>query len=355
MERLLTHELKTGGDRGYLRIATEEAFATQEQLDAILRLVKEGRADKGTVSLWGFYGTAQTERTNFIRERLLDVGPLRLQSMDDAGIDKAVLALTSPGTQSLFDAEEAKGIARRANDFLKERCEAHPDRFYGMAAIAPIDPAWSAEELRRTKDELGFHGVQVNSHTHGRYLDEEQFDPILRACADLDLPLYIHPQGLPDSMIGDMAGAGLDGAVYGFGVETSYHALRLLTTGVFDRYPGLQLMLGHGCEGLPYWLYRLDYMHKAGIRSQRYPRLEPLQHDLFHYMRTNVLATNSGLPFAPSIKLMIEVMGEDRVMYAMDYPYQYVPDEVRWMDDLEITPAQKKKFFQTNAERWFKL
>jgi 5-carboxyvanillate decarboxylase len=351
----MTHELKTGGDRGYLRIATEEAWATQEQLDAIMRLVKEGRADKGTVSLWGFYGTSPSERTTFIRERLVDVGPLRIQAMDESGIDKAVLALTSPGVQTLFDVEEAKRIAKNSNDILKDACEKYPERFYGMTAIAPQDPEWSAEELRRGKEELGFHGVQVNSHTQGHYLDEPQFDPILRACADLDLPLYIHPQGLPDDMIGDMANAGLDGAVYGFGVEVSYHALRLLTTGVFDRYPNLQLMLGHGCEGLPFWLYRTDYMHKAGIRSQRYERLKPLKNDLFYYMRNNVLATNSGLPFGPAIKLMIEVMGEDRVMYAMDYPYQYVPDEVRWMDDLDITPEQKKKFFQTNAERWFKL
>ncbi len=257
--------------------------------------------------------------------------------------------------QSLFDVEDAKRIARTSNDKLKTACEKYPDRFYGMIAVAPQDAAWSVEELRRGKEELGFHGVQINSHTHGHYLDEPQFDPILRACAELDLPLYIHPQGLPDGMIGDMVGAGLDGAIFGFAVETSYHAMRLLTTGVFDRYPNLQLMLGHGCEGLPFMLYRLDYMHKAGIRSQRYPRLKPLQHDLFHYMRNNVLATNSGLPFGPAVKTMIDVMGEDRVMYAMDYPYQYVADEVRWMDDLDITPEQKKKFFQTNAERWFKL
>jgi 2,3-dihydroxybenzoate decarboxylase len=257
--------------------------------------------------------------------------------------------------QSLFEVDEAKRIARNANDFLKERCEAHPDRFYGMAAIAPQDAEWSAQELKRCKEDLGFHGVQVNSHIQGHYLDEEQFDPILRACADLDLPLYIHPQSPPDGMIGTMVEAGLDGAVFGFAVETGFHALRMLTTGVFDRYPSLQLMLGHGCEGLPFMLYRIDYMHKAGVRSKRYERLKPLQHDLFHYMRNNVLATNSGLPFDPAIKLMVEVMGEDRVMYAMDYPYQYVPDEVRAMDELEITPEQKKKFFQTNAERWFKL
>jgi 2,3-dihydroxybenzoate decarboxylase len=351
----MTHALNTGGDRGYLRIATEEAWATQEQFDAIMRLVKEGRADEGTMSLWGFYGTSPSERTTFIRERLLDISELRIQAMDVAGIDKAVLALTSPGVQSLFDVEEAKRIARNSNDKLKDACEKYPDRFHGMIAVAPQDAAWSVEELRRGREELGFHGVQINSHTHGHYLDEPQFEPILRACAELDLPLYIHPQGPPDGMIGDMVGAGLDGAIFGFAVETSYHAMRLLTTGVFDRYPNLQLMLGHGCEGLPYMLYRLDYMHKAGIRSQRYPRLKPLQNDLFHYMRNNVLATNSGLPFGPAIKTMIEVMGEDRVMYAMDYPYQYLPEEVVMMDDLDITPAQKKKFFQTNAERWFKL
>ena len=130
----MTHELKTGGDKGYLRIATEEAFATQEQLDAIMRLVREGRADEGTRSLWGFYGTSSSERTTFIRERLLDLGELRIGAMNDAGIDKAVLALTSPGTQSMHDVDEARRIARNANDQLKAACERYPDRFYGMIA-----------------------------------------------------------------------------------------------------------------------------------------------------------------------------------------------------------------------------
>ena len=351
----MTEELKTGGQKGYLRIATEEAFATKEQLDTILRLVKEGKADKGTVSLWGFYGTSPSERTTFIRERLLDLGPLRIQAMDEAGIDKAVLALTSPGVQSMHDMEEARSIARSANDQLAAACEKYPDRFYGMTAIAPQDPEWSAEELRRGKEELGFHGVQVNSHTHGHYLDEEQLDPILRTCADMDIPLYIHPQGPPDGMIGGMVEAGLEGAIFGFAVETSYHALRMLTTGVFDRYPSLQLALGHGCEGLPFWIDRFDYMFNAGVRSKRYPRLKPLEHSLHHYLRNNVWGTNSGLPSPASIKLMMEVMGEDRVMYAMDYPYQYVPDEVRRLDAMDMPQATKVKFFQTNAEKLFKL
>jgi 5-carboxyvanillate decarboxylase len=351
---MMTHNLNTGGDRGYLRIATEEAFATQEQIDAYLRMVKDGTADKGMVSLWGFYGTSPSERATQIIDRLLDLGNQRIQHMDETGIDIAILAQTSPGVQPLLDAEEAKGIAARANDTLAEACAAQPTRFVGMTAIAPQDPEWSASEIKRGAA-MGFKGVQINSHTQGHYLDEPQFDPIFRALADTGQLLYIHPATLPDDMMGGMIDAGLDGAVFGFAVETSYHLLRLVTGGIFDRYPELQIMAGHGCEALPYWLYRTNFMHQAGIRSGRYERMKPLNHDLFYYMRNNFLGTCSGLPFEPAIKLMIDVMGEDRVLYAMDYPYEYVADEVRAMDNLNIPDAQKKKFFQTNAERWFKL
>lgn len=351
----MTHDLKTGGDRGYLRIATEEAFATREQVDVFLRMVKDGTADKGMVSLWGFYATSPSERATQIMDRLLDLGAMRIAHMDETGIDKAILALTSPGVQPIHELEVAKGIAQRANDRLAQAVSSYPSRFIGMTAVAPQDPDWSAAEIRRGARELGFKGVQINSHTQGHYLDEPPFDPIFRALADTGQPLYIHPATLPDSMMGGMIDAGLDGAVFGFAVETSYHLLRLVTTGIFDRYPGLQIIAGHGCEALPYWLYRTDFMHKAGIRSNRYDRLKPLKHDLFHYMRHNFLGTCSGLPFEPAIKLMIEVMGEDRVMYAMDYPYEYVADEVRAMDNLAISDAQKKKFFQSNAERWFNL
>ena len=350
----MTHTLNTGGDRGYLRIATEEAFATREQLDAYLRLVRDGRADKATASLWGFYGTSPSERTQFIRDRLLDLDELRIAAMDETGIDIAILSMTSPGGQ-VFEADEAKTLVRHANDTLKAACERYPTRYVGMTSIVPQDPTWSAEEIVRGKNELGFKGVMVNSHTQGHYLDEAQFDPILRACADNDLPLYIHPQSPPDDMIAGMVEAGLDGAIFGFGVETAYHLLRLLTTGVFDRYPNLTICCGHGGEALPYWLFRLNYMHLAGVRSQRYERLKPLKHDLFHYMRNNMVVTTSGMASEPAIKLCIEQLGEDRVMYAMDYPYEYVADEVRIHDNLAIPFEQKKKLMQTNAERVFKL
>jgi 2,3-dihydroxybenzoate decarboxylase len=156
-------------------------------------------------------------------------------------------------------------------------------------------------------------------------------------------------------MIGPLLEAGLDGAIFGFGVDTGMHLLRLIVTGIFDRYPNLQIMVGHMGEALPFWLYRIDYMHQAGVRAQRYAQMKPLKKTITEYMRSNVLITTSGMAWAPAIKFSQSVLGEDRVMYAMDYPYQFVPDEVRTHDLLDITPEAKKKLMQTNAERWFKL
>jgi 5-carboxyvanillate decarboxylase len=351
----MTHELKTGGDRGYLRIATEEAFATREQIDVYLRMVRNGTADLGLTSLWGFYAQSPSERATQIIERLLDLGERRIRHMDETGIDKAVVALTSPGAQPILDAEEARAIARRANDYLAEHVAGRPDRYVGMTTVAPQDPKWSAEEIRRGARELGFKGVQINSHTQGAYLDDPKFDPIFRALADTGQLLYIHPATPPDSMIGPMLEAGLDGAIFGFGVETGMHLLRLITIGLFDRYPELQIAVGHAGEALPYWAYRLDYMHQAGVRSKRYARMKPLKKTIHEYLRSNVLITTSGMAWAPAILFAQSVLGEDRVMYAMDYPYQYEPNEVRTHDLLEIPLETKRKLMQTNAERWFKL
>jgi len=351
----MAHELKTGGDRGYLRIATEEAFATREQIDVYLRMVADGTADRGMVSLWGFYARSPSERATQVLERLLDLGEQRIRHMDETGIDRAVLALTSPGAQPLPDVAEARGIAQRANDFLAEHVAARPQRYVGMTTVAPQDPDWSAREIVRGARELNFKGVQINSHTRGEYLDHPKFDPIFRALADTGHPLYIHPATPPDAMIGPMLEAGLDGAIFGFGVDTGMHLLRLIIAGIFDRYPSLQIMVGHMGEALPFWVYRLDYMHQAGLRSKRYPHMKPLRKTILEYLRSNVLITTSGMAWAPAIRFTQQVVGEDRVMYAMDYPYQFVADEVRTHDLLDIPLETKRKLMQTNAERWFRL
>jgi 2,3-dihydroxybenzoate decarboxylase len=242
-----------------------------------------------------------------------------------------------------------------ANDRLAEACKTYPDRFSGLTAVAPQDPEYSAREIERGQNELGFHGVIINSHTQGEYLDDPKFWPIFEAAQALATPIYLHPNTAPKNMIGPMLDAGLDGAIWGFAVETGTHLLRLITKGVFDRFPELKLVVGHLGEALPFWMYRLDYMHGATVRSGRYEAMKPIELKPSEYLRRNVWVTTSGMAWAPAIMFCREVLGPDRVMYAMDYPYEYLVDEVRWQDDLPLTVAEKKQFYQTNAERVFGL
>jgi 2,3-dihydroxybenzoate decarboxylase len=346
---------RTGGQAGYLRIATEEAFATPEIIRIWLEMIDSGGYDDpGFRSLWGFYGKATAQRPRFILESLQDLGDKRLAAMDAAGIDRQIISLTAPGVQVL-DRDLAIAQAAGANDQLAEACRRHPDRFSGLTAIAPQDPAHAAAEIERGASKLGFHGVIINSHTNGEYLDDPKFWDIFEAAQALEVPIYLHPNTPPRGMIQPMLDAGLDGAIWGFAVETGTHLLRLITSGVFDRFPRLKLVVGHLGEALPFWMYRLDYMHAATVRAGRYEAMKPVNRKPSEYLRDNVWVTTSGMAWAPAIMFCRQVLGADHVLYAMDYPYEYQADEVRWQDDLPLTAAEKKQFYQTNAETVFRL
>jgi 2,3-dihydroxybenzoate decarboxylase len=199
------------------------------------------------------------------------------------------------------------------------------------------------------------NAVIINSHTQGEYLSDSKFWDIFAAAEAHDVPIYLHPNSLPKNMIGSFQDCGLDGAIYGFGVETGLHALRIITAGVFDRFPKLQMIIGHMGEALPFWAYRLDYMHRATVLSNRYESIKPLRKKPSDYLRENFFITNSGVAWEPAIKFTQDIVGVDRVMYAMDYPYQYAADEVTAMDNMAMSAEAKKKFFQTNAESVFKI
>jgi 5-carboxyvanillate decarboxylase len=339
---------------GYLRIATEEAFAPPELLAAWREMLAAGSVDDpGFRSLWGFYLSSDSERATSLRERLQDLGERRLADMDATGIDRQIISLTAPGTQ-IFDAGRAVAMATLANDQLAQACRAHPDRYTGLTVIAPQDPEAAAAEIERGA-KLGFKGVIINSHTRDEYLDDPKFWPIFEAAEALDTPVYLHPNTPSRGLIGPLLDAGLDGAIFGFAVETGMHLLRMIVAGVFDRFPGLRLVVGHLGEALPFWLFRLDYMHAATLRSRRYPQWKELGAKPSDYMRQNVWVTTSGMAWAPAIMFTREVLGADRVLYAMDYPYQFVADEVTAQDQLPLGPAGKKAFFQTNAETVFRL
>jgi 5-carboxyvanillate decarboxylase len=347
--------LKPGGDKGYLRIATEEAFAPPEMIDIFRRILASPDCDPGFYSLMGFYINSTAERPKFIFDRLTDLGELRLADMDARGIDRQIIGLTAPGTH-VMSADEGHELSIIANDRLAEACRRHPDRFTGMAACAPHAGERAAQEIERAVGKLGMRAVVINSHIHGEYLDNPKFWPTLEAAEAAGVPIYLHPQTPPKTMIQPMLEAGLDGAIFGFGVETGMHALRMITSGVFDRFPKLQVIIGHMGEALPFWLYRLDFMHQAGVRAGRYECMKPLKKEkVSNYLRDNFHITNSGMAWEPAIKFTQQVIGEDRVLYAMDYPYQCPPEEVQALDAMDMPLDLKKKFFQTNAERLFRL
>lgn len=337
------------------RIATEEAFATAALFDCYRRII-DGRTvdDPGFYSLWGHYLTDRGPRATDIRRKLLDLGEERLRDMDGCGITRQVVSLTAPGVQVL-DTGTAVSVAAAANDELAEAVARHPDRFTGLAAMAPQDPARAAAEIERAVKSLGFRGVILNSHTHGEYFDDPKFWEIFAAAEQLDVPVYLHPNTPSRNLIGPLLDSGLDGAIYGFAVETGLHLLRIIVSGALDRFPRLRIVVGHLGEALPFWLFRLDFMHAAIVRAGRHPRIRPLGKRPSDYLRENVWMTTSGMAWEPAIMFVRSVIGPDRVMYAMDYPYQFVPEEVKVTDDLPVSEAEKKAFYQDIAVSVFGL
>jgi 5-carboxyvanillate decarboxylase len=339
----------------YRRIAAEEAFSTPEIWGHYHKLLDSGSfKDPGFESLVGFYLRNPNPRVAAVSARMTDLDARRIGDMDATGIAMQILSLTAPGVQ-VFEKDLAVALARSSNDELAAAIRKHPARFAGLAAIAPQAPAEAAKELERGVRQLGLKGAIVNSHTMGEYLDHPKFWPIFEAAEALDVPVYLHPTSLPASMIQPFYDGGMDGAAYGFACETGLHALRIVVSGVFDRFPKLRMCLGHLGEGLPYWFFRVDFMHQRMVTASRYANIQPLQRRPSEYLRENFYITTSGMAWEPPILYAQSVLGVDRVLYAMDYPYQFVPEEVAVTDNLPIPDADKKKLYESNAKHVFKL
>lgn len=341
----LTESQKTVG---YKRIATEEAWGPPELFDEWRKVLAAQPADEpGFEALWrGMSGSAKSP----FEKRLTDIGEGRIADMDAVGVDMQVLSLTSPGVQ-VFDADKATALAASSNDRLAEAVRKYPDRFAGLIAIAPQDPVRAAKEIERGMTKLGLHGIIVNSHTKDHYLDEKQFTPIWEAAEAYNAPIYIHPRAPSSGMLKPFIENNRDllRGDLGFSVEVELHTLAIINAGIFDRFPKATVVIGHGGENIPYNLFRLD----ATYRVRRPPTKS--KNPPSYYMKNNVYITNSGVAWAPAVQFAQHVLGVDRVLYAMDYPYEYVAEEVKILDAMPINYEDKKAFYQTNAERVFNL
>lgn len=340
--------------REYERIAAEEAYAPAEVLEEYQNLLEAGAGDRGFRSLWTYYLLNESEQPRFLKNRIQDLGEQRIADMDRLGIDRQVIGLTCPGVE-LFEIERARELIRLTNDRIAEAVRQYPDRYIGLAAVALQDMDFTEAELRRAVTDLGLKGVIINSHTRGEYLDDPKFERLFAVAEELDVVVYLHPNTPSDALIGPLLDAGLDTATFGFGVETGMHLIRIIFAGIFDKYPKLRMAVGHLGEGLPFWLFRIDHYHAVHARSKRYSFRPDLNHAPSHYLRNNIWYTTSGMAWEPAIEFTRSVLGANRVMYAMDYPYQVSAEEVQTQDALRYSASEKKDFFESIARDVFRV
>ena len=287
-------------------------------------------------------------------DQLLDLDDLRLADMDAAGIDMQVLSLNSPGVEQLASTA-AVAAAHEANDYLGEAVRRHPDRLAGFAALPTASPEIAAGELERTVREYGFKGGVINGHIRGRYLDDPFFWPILESAEALQVPIYLHPTPPPQpviqaSYVGNFSpevSAQLAASGWGWHIETAVHVLRIILSGAFDRYPGLQLVIGHLGEALPFMLPRLDH----NLPTQ----LTNLQRPIGDYLRENVHYTFSGFNFTPNFLDLLLQVGVDRIMFSADYPYASMLAARNFLEQLPVCPADRERIAHRNAERLLRM
>ena len=283
-------------------------------------------------------------------DQLRDLGHKRLADMDAHGIDLQVISHVAPAAQGLPGADGLTR-AREANDLLAAAIRQHPDRFAGFATLPTADPQAAADELDRATAELGLVGALVNSTlgSNGVFLDDKRFEPLLDRFERLDVPLYLHPAP-PSATLRDALYAGLPPAVagrlatgaWGWHAEAGLHVLRMIATGVFDRHPGLRLIIGHCGEMVPFMLDRIDAML----------RMDPAPSE---YFARNVWVTTSGLFSIPPVMCTIGVLGVDRVLFSVDYPFGSNAAGRSLLDKLPLAAADLAKIAGGNAARVLNL
>jgi predicted TIM-barrel fold metal-dependent hydrolase len=283
---------------------------------------------------------------------LYDVGAGRVALMDDAGIDMQVMSLTSPGVEQL-NAAEAIAHSRETNDQLAEAIKKYPQRLGGFAAVPTAAPDKAAQELERRVREQKFAGAIVNGHHQGRYLDDQFFWPILECAETLGVPIYLHPTRPPHAVIEASFGGlppivtyAFSGPGWGWHVETAVHVIRMILGGVFDRFPKLQIAIGHLGEGLTGMFQRLDVMA---------PAMTGLKRPITAYLRENLHYSFSGFNYtATFLNLLLEV-GVERIMFSVDHPYQSMPPARAFLDQLPVSAADKERIAHGNAEKLLKI
>ena len=333
------------------KIALEEHFGHP----IVFMRDSEGRFETRKEANVGHLGPEYFE---VVQERLLDFDTTRLQAMDEAGVDKVLLSFGAGfrtfGVQGILDPVEAQNTARTVNDFLAERVSAHPSRYVGMATLALQDPDQAVRELERCISKLGFKGVMVNGYTQVEspdnliYLDDARMTPLWEALTALNVPLYLHPRASHKVAMYDDHPE-LTGAAWGFAPETATHALRIVYSGIFDRFPTAKLVLGHLGETLPFLAWRIQH----GIDFS--PNGRSTKKRLVDYLADNIWVTTSGNFNTQALHCTILTMGADRILFSNDYPYEDYAEGGEFIDTVAISESDRRKIAYDNAKALYML
>lgn len=297
-----------------------------------------------------FYKALSDQVGHDIPAQLLDLGEERLRYMDATGVDVQVLSITAPGPQG-FGKEIAIPMAREANNRLREVIDKHPDRFAGFAALPTADPDVASKELERAVKELDFKGAMIHGHQQGSFFDDRKYWGMFQCAAELEVPLYLHPT-VPHPDVRKTYFGGyeeLEGAAWGFAIDTSCHFLRLMFSGLFDAYPTLKIILGHLGEGLPFAMHRLHDKSYAGA-ARRGLKKTPLQ-----YLKDNLVVTTSGNWYEPAFVCTLLALGADSILWAIDWPYEANSVAMDFFNRLSLNDIDKEKIAHGNAKRLLRL
>lgn len=277
---------------------------------------------------------------------LMDLGEERLRVMDACGIELQILSLSAPGVEQL-DPEEGTILAKKANNMLFEVIKRYPKRFRGYAALAPMYPEKAAYELERCVNELGFAGWNCHSNFGDSYLDEKRYQIILEKAERLNVPIYLHPT-IPAITQVRGYGFALAGAPFGFGMETAMTMMRLIYSGAFDRYPGLNVILGHLGETLPFLKKRIDWAYVRPFDPALRPALSKKPSE---YFKDNIFVTTSGNHYEPAFMCTKEALGIGRMLLGTDYPYEDMKECMDFIEGLPLSEDEKEKLYIGNARK----
>ena len=281
---------------------------------------------------------------------LQDLGDRRIEVMDQNHIDYVVLSIAGPGVQVERDAGLAQRRAKAANDFLAGEISKRSARYGGFAHLAMQDPAEAAAELERCVRDLGFRGAMINGQTDGDYLDLDKYAVFWERVAALEAPVYLHPANPVDNPAVYAGHTELWGPVCSWAFETAAHALRLVFAGVFERYPRARLILGHMGETLPLNLWRFDSRWLVCNRGSR-----TLEQPPSFYVKRNIAITTSGVCSDISLRCALDAMGDDNVMFSVDYPFEKTELAAQFIDQARVSEIERAQVAAGNARRILKL